>query len=289
MSRTPRARAAELSSSRESDRAARTGAPARRRAQVDADLVERMQAQRDRGALGSGRTADRLHRAGSLSPSDRARRQAPCRPVDAPWIAVTVERPGGSPRRAGGQRLDDAIQTRGNRSAARPRGSSAPICRRSSCASRDTKTSPRSSIGPSSTAASGGLSAADACRTHWSARRGHRDPYLTGRKETRRRSQRVRGYQAFAAAASAFALRRALGGARVGGWKVADGLSPLPTCRCFSSGRPRLGSRFGMWPALFRLCAVVPHLQFLLHRAALHLHDRPPHELLALSIFLSSQ
>ena len=34
--------------------------------------------------------------------------------------------------------------------------------------------------------------------------------------------------------------------------------------------------RFGIWPAVFSLVPVVPRLQFLLHRAGLHLHGRAP-------------
>ena len=76
---------------------------------IDADLVERMQAQAIEGPWAAGERILACIGPDPVSPTivRTAKRLADL--MDAPWIAVTVERPGDA-RRRGRQRLDDAMK-----------------------------------------------------------------------------------------------------------------------------------------------------------------------------------
>jgi len=78
-------------------------------ARVDADLVERMQAEAIEGPWAAGERILACIGPDPISPTviRAAKRLADL--MDAPWIAVTVERPGVNPSEAGRQRLDEAI------------------------------------------------------------------------------------------------------------------------------------------------------------------------------------
>jgi two-component system sensor histidine kinase KdpD len=77
---------------------------------VDADLIERMQAQAIEGPWAAGERILACIGPDSISPEvvRTAKRMADL--MDAPWSAVTVERPGGYRDDAGRQRVDDAIK-----------------------------------------------------------------------------------------------------------------------------------------------------------------------------------
>ena len=77
---------------------------------IDADLIERMQAQAIEGPWAAGERILACIGPDPISPTvvRAAKRLADL--MDAPWIAVTVERPGLRLRRRGRQRLDDAMK-----------------------------------------------------------------------------------------------------------------------------------------------------------------------------------
>jgi two-component system sensor histidine kinase KdpD len=78
--------------------------------QVDADLVDRMQAQAIEGPWAAGERILACIGPDPISPTvvRTAKRLADL--MDAPWLAVTVERPGASPSTNGRQRLDEAMK-----------------------------------------------------------------------------------------------------------------------------------------------------------------------------------
>ena len=111
---------------------------------IDADLIERMQAQAIEGPWAAGERILACIGPDPISPAvvRTAKRLADL--MDAPWIAVTVERPGGHRRRGRAP-----ARRRGDEARARPRRRerrrwSATTCRPSCCASRGSRTSPRS-------------------------------------------------------------------------------------------------------------------------------------------------
>ena len=77
---------------------------------IDADLIERMQAQAIEGPWAAGERILACIGPDPISPTvvRAAKRLADL--MDAPWIAVTVERPGSTSRRRARQRLDEAMK-----------------------------------------------------------------------------------------------------------------------------------------------------------------------------------
>ncbi len=114
---------------------------------IDADLISRMQAHAIEGPWAAGERILACIGPDLSSPAvvRTAKRLADL--MDAPWLAVTVERSGGHLDDTARARIDEAMklaQTIGRR---KRRRSPAAICRPRCCASPSSKTSPRLSSG----------------------------------------------------------------------------------------------------------------------------------------------
>ena len=256
---------------------------------IDADLIERMQAQAIEGPWAAGERILACVGPDPISPMivRTAKRLADL--MDAPWIVVTVERPGkaiATTRRAAGRRGAEARRVAGRRNQTAGRQRSAggdPALRevRERHADRDRPLARRLLR-----RAVPALAAARAAPP----RRGHRDPS----------GDRARANQSSLAAADA-AARRIVAGAcclssgrrwpsppRWWSASCSAALTPLPNLSMvFLMAVLFSAVSFGMWPAIYASVLSFLAYNFFFIEPLYTFTVAQPHELLALVIFLA--
>ena len=241
---------------------------------IDADLISRMQAQAIEGPWAAGERILACIGPDPISPTvvRTAKRLADL--MDAPWIAVTVERPGTNLDDAARRRLDDAMKL------AEALGAETQTLTGSDLPAELLRFSKFENVTQIVIGRSHGGFFSELLRRslpHELVRRTQDIAIhlVTRESEPAPRARLTLRWPQIALEPLPFLYATAAVAAALGIGELLTQLTPIPNLSMlFLLAVLLTAVSFGIWPAIYASVLSFPGLQFLLHRADLHLHDR---------------